>query len=310
MEKDLKGVVFNIQRYSIHDGEGIRTLVFMKGCPLKCQWCSNPEGQRHQPELSFIQRKCVCCGKCIDACPNEAITLDDGEITWHKDKCTECMECVKVCIPQAREITGTVYSVEELIKIVERDRPFFRRSGGGMTVGGGEPLAQGEFVAKLIEKASSINIHTAIETTAFGRWDHLSSIIDNIDEMFIDIKHMDSVVHEQFTGVPNDLILHNIRKTAEKIKGTEKILTIRTPVIPGKNDSAENIRATAEFVKSLEVVKGLELLTYHNYGETKYSRTKWIEGYPLHGLEPLSSDQMTALKEIAEEYGISVKVSG
>ncbi|HVI42604.1 MAG TPA: glycyl-radical enzyme activating protein [Anaerovoracaceae bacterium] len=308
--KKLKGVVFNIQRYSIHDGEGIRTLVFMKGCPLKCQWCANPEGLRFQPALSYIERKCIGCGKCKEVCLAEAISYENGKMIWHKEKCSECMNCVNVCIPKARDVCGTEYTISDLIKVIERDRPFFRRSGGGLTIGGGEPLYQGEFVSELIKKASDANIHTAIETSSFGKWEYLSSIVDNIDTLFMDVKHMNSKIHEEITAVPNELILDNIRKTAEKIKGTEKILVIRIPVIPGKNDSEDNIRATADFAKSLGVVKRLELLPYHYYGESKYVRTKWTEEYQLHGLEPLCDEEMNKLKGIVEEYGIRSKIGG
>lgn len=307
---ELKGRVFNIQRYSVNDGTGIRTLVFMKGCPLNCVWCANPEGIRFEKTLSFLTRKCIGCGKCIPACPQNAISAADGTIQWDKEKCVECMACVKVCYAQAREVLGTDYTVDELMAIIEKDRAFYRRTGGGLTVGGGEPLGQGAFVAELIKEAHYMNINTAIETSSCGSWEHLEKIIKNLNQMFTDIKHMDPAVHKKLTGVTNKLTLENIRKAAAVIADAEKTLTIRIPVIPGMNDSEENIRKTAEFAKEIGGVDMVELLPYHSFGEPKYARTKWTGNYTLHGMEPPSDEQMKHLRDIVGETGLAVKIGG
>lgn len=306
--KPLTGTVFNIQRYSVHDGAGIRTLVFMKGCPLRCIWCANPEGQSYGPVLSFRRQRCVNCGACILECPASANSMGGSELVWDKSRCTECLRCISVCVPRAREVCGKEYTIPELLKIVERDRSYFKRSGGGLTVGGGEPLSQGTFVAELLQEASDINIHTAMESCGFGEWTHLERILENLNTLFIDIKHMDSAVHKELTGVGNELILENICKAADRIRGSGKEFIIRIPVIPTLNDSEDNIRATAQFVHQLHAVKYIELLPYHNFGAGKYDQTKWTGEYTLHQLEPPSGEQMECLRSVAAACGVNVKV--
>lgn len=302
--KQSIGIVFDIQRYSIHDGPGIRTLVFMKGCPLRCLWCANPEGQRFEPTLLFVERQCVGCQNCVENCPVGAISEDTKRILWTRELCVECFECLNGCHSQARQVCGKSFTVEQLLDEVEKDRAFFRRSHGGVTIGGGDPLAQSEFCREFLKEAKKSNLRTAIETSGYGQWKHLKDLMEYTDILFIDIKHMNSVQHKKLTGKANELILKNIEKASEVNLNEETEIVIRIPVIPTLNDSEENIRATAEFARSLKSIKKIELLPYHNMGQAKYKRTKWTEPYSLHELKPVAAESLLALKEIVEACGL------
>ena len=308
--KQSSGTVFDIQRYSIDDGPGIRTLIFMKGCPLRCLWCSNPEGQRFEPSLLFIERLCIGCQKCTGVCPRGAVTASAQEIKWNKEQCDECFKCIEVCQSKARQVCGKLFTVEQVLSEVEKDRAFYRRSGGGVTIGGGEPLSQPEFCRDFLKEAKRRNLHTAIETCGYAEWNHLQSVLEYTDLLFMDIKHMDPVQHRKLTGKSNELILENIRKASRVIDGEGKEIIIRIPVIPTLNDSEDNIRATAEFVRGLEKIKKIELLPYHNMGQVKYMRTKWTKPYSLHALEPISGESILTLKEIVESNGLVGEIGG
>ena len=298
------GTVFNIQRYSFQDGPGIRTLIFLKGCPLGCLWCANPEGQRFQPALSFIPRECIGCGKCAAVCPTGAAVNDNGKISWNKELCTECFRCVDVCAPHAREICGKQYSVRELLDIADKDRSYYRKSGGGVTLSGGEPLAQGDFCLSFLRQAHSEWFNTAIETCGYYPSENLERVLPYLDTIYMDIKHTDPAVHKRLTGRSNEQILKNVELAAMRIDPDRQRLIVRTPVIPGMNDSAENIRATVRFLKSLGTVRRYELLPYHNYGEAKYDRTKWTGPYALHDIKPLTAGELEPLREIIRQAGL------
>lgn len=302
------GVVFDIQRYSIDDGPGIRTLVFMKGCPLRCMWCSNPEGQRFEPSLLFIERLCTGCLRCTGVCPTGAATSSDHGMAWARDLCDECFKCTEVCEGKARQVCGKSFTVEQLLDEVERDRPFYRRSGGGVTLGGGEPLGQPEFCRDFLREAKRRNLHTAMETCGYARWSHLRGILEYTDLLFMDIKHMDPVQHRKLTGKSNELILENIRRASKEIGADGEKIVIRVPVIPTLNDSEDNIRATAEFVRALGAVNKIELLPFHNMGQVKYERTKWTGPYALHALEPMGGERLRALKGLVESNGLSAEI--
>lgn len=313
MSEKLKGVVFDIQRYSIHDGPGIRTLVFMKGCPLRCKWCSNPEGLTSRKSIMFIAKFCYGCGVCVSACPNNAITKsENGEMIWDKQLCTDCLFCADACkITHARKVCGTEYTVPELLGIIEKDSIYFRRSKGGVTVGGGEPMMQAEFVSELLkESRSQLFINTAIETSSYAPWDKAKMLYENSNVIQTDIKHMDDEEHKKLTGVSNKLILSNIKGAAEMLDPSWQSLIIRIPVIPGMNDSEENIIATAKFVKLLKTVDHIELLPYHNLGEMKYDRVTHAGEYQLHGVAIPSDDYIQHLKQKVEECGVKAFVGG
>ncbi len=299
-----EGIVLNLQRFSVHDGPGIRTLVFMKGCPLRCLWCSNPESQTVGFQLGFIESRCVGCGKCIEVCPVKAIKrLEDGRIYNNRALCTNCGKCVEVCLYEAREIAGKESAIEKLVKEVEEDRDFYANSGGGVTVGGGEPLIQHGFVREFLKRCQDRWLHTAMETCGHSPWEHLEKVLEYVDYLFYDIKHMDPVIHREITGVSNELILGNIEKIiANRIVPA---IVIRIPVIPGLNDSEANIESTAKFISGLGPVKGIELLPYHRLGNSKYDQ--FGMKYKLDELRAPCEDHMQKLNSIIESFGLAIE---
>jgi pyruvate formate lyase activating enzyme len=302
MAGETKGRVFNIQRYSIHDGSGIRTLVFLKGCPLRCLWCSNPESQKSGPELGFIEARCVgddVCGMpCMSACPDDAIHLNGkGKPAIDRTGCNACGKCADVCNHDSLKLVGKDMSVDEVLAEVEKDRSFYRRSGGGMTIGGGEPLAQYKFTAELLEAAEDAYLHTAIETCGHALWKHFEIVLKHVDLLQVDLKHMDPEIHEKLTGQTNDLILDNLKKIPS-IKDPHDVI-IRIPVIPMFNDSAENIKETARFVAELGFTQ-IELIPYHRMGVSKYAQ--YGMAYPLD--EPAPQTEIRDLIDIVESFGL------
>ncbi len=298
------GRVFNIQRYSLHDGSGIRTLVFLKGCPLKCLWCSNPESQKGQPELGFIEARCigadVCGVPCVSSCSLNAIRLngqDKPEID--RNNCDVCGKCVEACSHDALKVVGHEMSVDEVMAEVEKDRPFYRRSGGGLTLGGGEPLAQYQFTAAILEAAEEEYLHTAIETTGYASWEHFEPVLKHVDLLQMDIKHIDPQKHKELTGQSNELILDNLKKVLS-VKEPQDVI-IRIPVIPGCNDTVENIEETARFIAELGFTQ-IELIPYHKLGASKYAQYGMV--YPLDAPEPPSQTDLQGFKNIVEGFGL------
>jgi pyruvate formate lyase activating enzyme len=298
-----RGMVLNIQKFSIHDGPGIRTLVFMKGCPLKCSWCSNPESQKRSVELRLIQSRCANCGKCIEACPNSAVKISKkGEVVTDRRICKRCGRCVEVCLYEARLIAGEYTTVEDLLKKVEEDRSFYENSGGGVTVGGGEPAYQHAFVRDFLKRCTERWLHTVIETCGYAPWKHLKEILEYVDFLIYDIKHIDPATHKRLTGVSNKLILENLsRITSSRVNLP---IIIRVPIIPGLNDSEANVSATAQFVSQLGSVQGMELLPYHRLGMSKYEQ--FGMDYKLEKTSPPSDEHMKKLGEIIELFGLSI----
>lgn len=304
MTSKTKGRVFNIQRYSIHDGGGIRTLVFLKGCPLRCLWCSNPESQKSEPELGFIESRCVgsgaCGAPCLSACPLQAIGLNaQGKPEIERKVCDACGKCAVVCGNDALKVVGRQMTVDEVMAEVEKDRAFYRRSGGGMTLGGGEPLAQHEFAAELLKVAQEAYLHTALETCGHAPWSHLETVLKYTDLLQFDLKHMDSAKHQTLTGQTNELTLDNLKRVLS-VKAPQDVI-IRIPVVPGCNDSTENIRETARFVAGLGF-KQAELVPYHRLGVSKYAQYGMV--YQLAGCDPPSRRQLDEMKNIVKEYGL------
>lgn len=263
------GTVFNIQKFSIHDGPGIRTLVFFKGCPLRCLWCCNPESQSPLPEHGYNPEKCFGCGRCVSRCTKGVLSLNgERRLEIRRDLCrAECPDCVKVCPDRALIFYGKRYSVEEVMKVVEQDALFYTRSGGGLTVSGGEPLMQPEFLRALCAEARRRRISVAMETSGFAPEDVFLSVLPFMQHLLVDVKHMDDDVHRRVTGVSNRLILSNLRALRREFPGLS--LRIRTPVIPGINDSPDNLTATRDLARSLNAE--YELLPYHSMGRSKYA---------------------------------------
>jgi len=277
----------------------------MKGCPLKCLWCSTPQSQKKDLDILHIETHCKKCGRCAEICPQHAITLsEESGIEIDRVLCTSCGLCVETCPNQAMELLGKWMTVEELFREVDKDSPFYRRSNGGVTVGGGEPTMQHEFVTAFLKRCRERYIHTAIETCAYVKWEYMQQILEYVDLLYMDIKHMNPAVHKEITGVSNERILENARK-ASAIQS----MILRIPVIPGCNDSDDNILDTAIFIRELgENIQRVELLPYHKFGTQTYSRIG--RQYELADVESPSDEHMQRLKEIVESCGVKAQVGG
>ena len=283
-----QGKVFNIQHYSIHDGPGIRTTVFLKGCPLNCHWCHNPESMDLKEQMIYRIQKCIGCGDCIVHCPEKALSMGDNGIIRNEELCTLCGRCGEVCPTNAMEKVGKTASVEEIMAEIEKDQVFFEESGGGVTFSGGEPLLQPDLLIPLLDACKNKGIHTALDTSGYARWETLQAAAEKTDLFLYDLKHMDQEAHEKYTGVPNTLILENLIKLSRMHQN----IWIRVPVIPGINDGEENVHRMGEFVKSLGIKK-LFLLPYHDIAAGKYA----LLGKPflLKGVRP-PAEKMQELK--------------
>ena len=302
---EQRGLIFNIQRFSIQDGPGIRTTLFMKGCPLNCPWCSNPEGVSSEPEIMVGERKCISCKRCAEVCSAGAISFDNDLRIIDWKLCTNCLECGKVCPSHAIEVMGEYKTVDEAFKIVAQDRDFYNVSGGGVTVSGGEPLLQWEFVRDLFKKCKRAGLHTALDTTAYSPWESMEQVLRYTDLILFDIKHMDPEKHQNKTGVSNELILENLDK-ASNATATE--IWLRIPLIPGFNDSESNMQETAELASRTRVEK-ISLLLYHEWGKGKYSGLGEQYGYAgADGVLEPDSDVAKKCRGILESHGLEVTV--
>ncbi len=318
MSQELTGMVYDIQGFSVQDGPGIRTTVFLKGCPLRCPWCHSPESQAFHPQLSWISMRCIgtelCQERCIKACPKGAIeygpkgknsaTQEEIQLVHvNRELCDNCGECAKVCHPHALYICGQKYTVEEIMKKVRADKSFFEFSGGGVTVSGGEAMSQPAFTIALLKQLKEEGFHTALDTTGFTQWETIEKTLPYTDLYLYDLKNMDSEAHKLVTGVPNEPILENARRLAAA--GAK--FQVRIPVIPRFNDSEENIRATAEFCASLgnDAVTVVQLLPYHNLGVSKHLR---ISDEVVMEAAPPSDEKMQYFKDIVLSYGLNAMI--
>jgi pyruvate formate lyase activating enzyme len=297
-----QGLIFDIQRYSVHDGPGIRTLVFLKGCPLRCLWCSNPEGQESKPELAFRQALCIGCGECIGVCSSGAIRLKDTLAEIDRGKCTLCGECARACFPEALSIVGRWMTVDQVLEEVERDLVFYEASQGGITISGGEPFAQVGFLEGLLKACKARGMATAIETAGCASWNSIERGIQQADFILYDIKHMNALRHRQLTGVSNQRILDNLRRMAR----LGLPLAIRYPVIPGFNDGLEDREALFDFIETLPGVRHVDLLPYHRLGESKYAMLG--RDYELKQAKPLGRQDLESWVQGAKQRGLRVRV--
>jgi len=307
LEKDIRGLVYSIQRYCIHDGPGIRTTVFFKGCQLVCPWCANPESQLPETEIACSESKCTGCGYCINVCPNVAITLDE-KAQLDREKCDLCGKCVRACIREAWQIYGKYYSVDDIIAEIEKDMPFYRKSGGGVTFSGGEPTLQPDFLFVALKKCKEKDIHSAIESHGAAPFSYYIEIAPYTDLFLIDVKHMDSDKHKEYVGVGNEKILENIRMLAAE---HDKKVMLRVPLIPGFNDDLENIEKTGKFAKEIAKSGNLttvNILPYHAMGKGKYKMLS--KEYAMQETKPPTQQAIDEIIGIFKELGLPVEQGG
>lgn len=304
MEK-LKGLLFDIQGFSVHDGPGCRTVIFLKGCSLHCPWCSNPEGINPFPEIMYYEERCMKIDySCTNACPTAISINKSGDvISIDRNQCVHCSEykCVESCVYDAIKKVGFWTTVEELMKRIQRDRNYWGQSGG-ITLSGGEPLIQHSFVKELLKTCHNSYIHTTLETCGNVPWEYFKESLDYIDWIFYDIKHMDSKIHKKATGVSNELILENAHKIAKL--GNHRII-FRMAVIPGYNDTAENITATAKFLQKIGKDE-INILPFHQLGSSKYQFLG--KRYECADLQPCPKEKLEELKEIFTAHNIKCYV--
>ena len=299
-----QGIIWKIDRNATHDGPGIRTTFYFKGCPLRCKWCSNPEGQLADPVLIFHQSKCNDCGLCIEACPVHALERQrPTEINIHRSKCDLCGDCVNACLTEALQIWGRSYTVPDLLQLLDKDRMIYRRSGGGVTCTGGEPLEQGEFLLELLELCQRQGIHTAVETSAYANEDLFQRMLQLVDLLLVDIKHLDPQRHLELTGKNNDLILANSRLASGVLQARGRALFIRQVLAPGMTDG-QSIDDLGDFLVSLPYVTAVELLAYHNYGIHKYDLLGLT--YSLRELRQPTAEEMEKCKKVLRNKGLTV----
>lgn len=301
----MDNLVTNIQGYSIHDGPGIRTVVFLKGCSLECQWCSNPECISPLPEVGFIKNLCTKCGKCVEVCPTGALVFEEGEFPYIDRKhCSGCGECSAICSYKAIVQYGKQMNADEIFDAVNRDKMFYDSSGGGVTVSGGEPLLQPEFICDLFVKCRQAEIHTCLETSGCALESSLRKVLPNTDYVLYDLKHMNSEKHRQYTGKLNGIVLSNAKIVVDS--GVKTLF--RMPLIPGINDDMKNIKATADFLHGLgNNTCRIELMPYHQLGKGKYESMD--RKYILPDILPPEPEQIESVKKAFENYGITCLIS-
>jgi pyruvate formate lyase activating enzyme len=299
------GTIFDIKRYAIHDGPGIRTTVFLKGCPLSCAWCHNPGSWEQAPQPSVRVMRCQGCSRCVNACDHSAITIKNGKAVTDPAVCVRCGTCLDVCLAEAREILGRTVTVTELVCDIERDRIFFEESGGGVTFSGGEPLDQADFLCEVLEACSHKALHTAVDTTCYAEVEVLERVARHARLFLCDLKHQDSEQHALYTGVGNELILSNIRQ----LTVWDKPLYLRMPLIPGFNDSPENVRQVIDFIKSINTPPRIALLPYNRAGLDKTERLG-MGGPALRDFGPSDDAQVDRVAAQFRQAQIDVIIGG
>ncbi|MCP4753504.1 MAG: glycyl-radical enzyme activating protein [Proteobacteria bacterium] len=313
MENEV--LITNIQKFAVNDGPGIRTNVFIKGCPLRCEWCHNPETLHPYREIFYKKRMCVQCGACLEVCPEDAIqppvppeVAQAEDSTYYKiirDKCTLCMDCVEACKFTALEISGKPMTPQEILDEVEQDRPFYDNSGGGMTLSGGEPTAYPDFAQAILKEAKKRGIHVCLDTSGFCEWKVLEDLLGDVDIVLFDFKHVDVDRHREKTGVSNEKILDNLAKITQA--GLET--WVRIPIIPGYNDSMEFHAKAADFLAGLPgKIERLDLIPYHNYCQQEYG---WLGlEWSLKDVMPMEPSFLEVPAEVYRERGLKTTIGG
>jgi pyruvate formate lyase activating enzyme len=295
-------MIFDLRRFSIHDGPGLRSTVFFKGCPLRCLWCHNPESQDPRPERIEREERCLHCGACLEACPQGAIAEVHGRLLTDSRKCTRCGACAEACYAEARQIAGRPQTAAQVLAEIERDQIFYDQSGGGATFSGGEPLLQPDFLLDLLWGCRERGIHTALDTCGQAAWETLQRIHPAVDLFLYDLKLMDSARHTQCTGVSNERILENLRRLA----AAGCAIWLRVPVIPGLNDDRENLDALGTFAASLPGIQQVTLLPYHRAAASKYERLG--SAYSLAEVTPPDEAAMTEVAQALAAFGLPVRL--
>jgi pyruvate formate lyase activating enzyme len=295
-----RGIIFDIHHYAVYDGPGIRTTVFFKGCPLRCVWCHNPESQKMNPEISYFRDRCERCGSCIESCPHDAIRMEDWVIR-DDERCAVCARCVEVCPHGAMELIGREISSEEIVAIVSRDKPYYDNSDGGVTISGGEPTAQKDFLLAVLTGLKEKEIHTAVETCGSFSEEFIDPLLPLVDLFLFDIKHIDSHMHKRFTGVSNERILSNYSEIVRR-SGSERILP-RIPLIPEFNVDPRSIDDIISFLKEVRYEGPVHLMPYNRMAKTKYEKLGRGDAYRDMG-EQTDEDVSIIIEQFAKEYSV------
>jgi pyruvate formate lyase activating enzyme len=301
MRGDIQGIVFDIQHFSLHDGPGVRSTIFLKGCPLSCWWCGNPESQSHKPQLLFFRHLCTGCGECAVQCPRQAMRPDEQGFVMRHEHCSACGQCVPFCRQGARALSGKVLSVKEVCDTVRRHWRIFQTSGGGVTISGGEALSQMEFLAGLVETLhEDLGLHTCLDSCGHAPWTALERMLPFLDMALLDIKHMDGNEHERGTGIDNRMILENARHLAR----SRIPVVVRLPLIPGFNDDSGNIAALGAFLQEIGL-RDVEIMPYHTLGLTKYAALG-----RQYAFAPEARPKVEESVSDLQRYGLKVSVHG
>lgn len=302
--KKINGNAFNIQKYSIHDGYGIRTTVFLKGCPLRCAWCHNPESLSKYKQVIIYDNRCKQCGKCISSCPQGALKIENDHLLLDRDKCILCGQCEKVCLYDAIELIGKQMNVEEVMMEIDKDKVFYETSGGGVTFSGGEPFMQIEFLEELTKQCKSQGYHVAIDTSGMTDYKNIKRVLKYTDLFLYDLKMIDEQKHKKYIGSSNEIIIENLKKLDKE--GVE--IFIRLPLIKGINDSDDDINKVLDLIRNMDNISQVNLLEYHSMGKEKYSRLNME--YLLNGDEKPSANRINQIEKIFQREGFKTIIGG